>query len=63
VAFTYAAVVEPALEDLPGVHSVSSRQVHASRATLDRIRRSLNPRATARDANDHPHQNESNRDD
>jgi Fe-S cluster biogenesis protein NfuA len=54
IAFTYAAVVEPALEDLPGVNSVSSRQVHASRATLERIRRSLSPRATTQDS-EQPH--------
>jgi hypothetical protein len=46
--------VEPALEDLPGVNSVSSRQVHASRATLERIRRSLSPRATTQDS-EQPH--------
>jgi hypothetical protein len=48
---------------LPGVQSVSSRQVHASRATLERIRRSLNPRATTRGATEPTHSNESNRDD
>ncbi|WP_214367000.1 NifU family protein [Pseudonocardia sp. H11422] len=42
LAFTYASVVEPALANVPGVRSVTSRQVHASRAALDRIQRALN---------------------
>src|SRR5687768_15924816 len=63
IAFTYAAVVEPALESLPGVQSVSSRQVHASRATLERIRTSLNPRDVTRRASDNTYPNESTSDD